>query len=100
MGLAQLSQTHPQEISNTPAQPFPYPGIPGTADGSGMVVHVETRGTEAGIAYPITPSTSMGVGYQSAYSNGMTNLWGKTIMWLQPESEHSSASASEGYAVA
>jgi pyruvate-ferredoxin/flavodoxin oxidoreductase len=79
---------------------FPYPGIPGTTDGSGMVVHVEIRACEAGIAYPITPSTSMGVGYQTAYSNGLLNLWGKPIVWIQPESEHSSASASEGYAVA
>jgi pyruvate-ferredoxin/flavodoxin oxidoreductase len=79
---------------------FPYPGIPGTADGSAMVVHVETRATEAGIAYPITPSTSMGVGYQNAYANGMLNVWGKSINWLQLESEHSSASSCEGYAAA
>lgn len=89
-----------QEDNTETSGKFQYPGIPGTADGSGMVVHVETRACEAGIAYPITPSTSMGVGYQSAFSNGMKNLWGKDIMWLQPESEHSSASASEGYAVA
>lgn len=98
MALAQPPKT--QEESNVSAQKFKYPGIPGTADGSAMVVHVETRACEAGIAYPITPSTSMGVGYQTAYSNGMKNVWGKDIMWLQPESEHSSASASEGYAVA
>lgn len=98
MALAQPPKT--QEDNVPSSGKFPYPGIPGTADGSGMVVHVETRACEAGIAYPITPSTSMGVGYQSAFSNGMKNLWGKDIMWLQPESEHSSASASEGYAVA
>jgi pyruvate-ferredoxin/flavodoxin oxidoreductase len=98
MALAQPPKK--QEEQSQAAGKFPYPGIPGTADGSGMVVHVETRACEAGIAYPITPSTSMGVGYQSAYSNGMKNLWGKNIMWIQPESEHSSASASEGYAVA
>jgi pyruvate-ferredoxin/flavodoxin oxidoreductase len=98
MALAQPPKT--EEERNANAGKFPYPGIPGTSDGSGMVVYVETRACEAGIAYPITPSTSMGVGFQTAYSNGMKNLWGKEIMWLQPESEHSSASASEGYAVA
>jgi pyruvate-ferredoxin/flavodoxin oxidoreductase len=98
MALAQPPKT--QEDNLTKSGKFPYPGVPGTADGSGMVVHVETRACEAGIAYPITPSTSMGVGFQTAFSNGMKNLWGKDIMWLQPESEHSSASASEGYAVA
>lgn len=98
MALAQPPKK--EDERNATAGKFPYPGIPGTADGSGMVVHVETRACEAGIAYPITPSTSMGVGFQTAYSNGMLNLWNKPIMWLQPESEHSSASASEGYAVA
>jgi pyruvate-ferredoxin/flavodoxin oxidoreductase len=98
MALAQPPKQ--QEEQPQAAGKFPYPGIPGTSDGAGMVVHVETRACEAGIAYPITPSTTMGVGYQSAYSNGMKNVWGKSIMWLQPESEHSSASASEGYAVA
>lgn len=97
MALAQPQNKEEQVHS---AGKFPYPGIPGTADGAGMVVHVETRACEAGIAYPITPSTTMGVGFQVAFSNGMKNLWGKPIMWLQPESEHSSASASEGYAVA
>ena len=98
MALAQPPKKQEDNVQS--AGKFQYPGIPGTADGSGMVVHVETRACEAGIAYPITPSTSMGVGFQSAFSNGMKNLWGKDIMWLQPESEHSSASASEGYAVA
>ncbi|HEY9745987.1 MAG TPA: 2-oxoacid:acceptor oxidoreductase family protein, partial [Oculatellaceae cyanobacterium] len=88
-----------QEESTTESK-FPYPGIPGTSDGAGMIVHIETRACEAGIAYPITPSTTMGVGFQTAYSNGMKNVWGKRITWLQPESEHSSASAAEGYAVA
>jgi pyruvate-ferredoxin/flavodoxin oxidoreductase len=98
MALAQPPKM--QEGTSTNSQKFPYPGIPGTSDGAGMVVHIETRACEAGIAYPITPSTTMGVGFQTAYSNGMKNVWGKPITWLQPESEHSSASASEGYAVA
>lgn len=98
MALAQPPKK--QEEQNQASGKFPYPGIPGTADGAAMVVHVETRGCEAGIAYPITPSTTMGVGYQTAYSNGMKNVWGKPIMWVQPESEHSSASATEGYVVA
>ncbi len=98
MALAQPPQKEDERDAS--AQQFPFPGIPGTTDGSGMVVHVEIRGCEAGIAYPITPSTSMGVGFQTAFSNGLKNLWGTDLMWLQPESEHSSASASEGYAVA
>ena len=95
-----VTQVSRDEAVESKQGKFPYPGIPGTSDGAGMVVHVETRATEAGIAYPITPSTTMGVGYESAFANGMTNVWGTPIMWLQLESEHSSASSAEGYAVA
>ena len=77
-----------------------YPGIPATTDGAGNVVHVETNITEGSCAYPITSSTTMGVGYGIAVANGKKNLWGTTLIFLEPESEHSSASAAEGYAVA
>lgn len=106
MGATQLTEEQalnvakPAKESEPAPSSFPYPGIPGTADGAAMVVHVEIRATEAGIAYPITSSTTMGVGYQNAFANGMLNVWGTPINWLQLESEHSSASASEGYAVA
>jgi pyruvate-ferredoxin/flavodoxin oxidoreductase len=95
-----MAMTLPQQTVQPAAHNVPYPGIPGTADGAATVVHVETRATEAGIAYPITSSTTMGVGYQNAYANGMRNVWGTPINWLQLESEHSSASSCEGYAAA
>ncbi len=79
---------------------FPYPGIQETADGTAIIVHVETRATQCAAAYPITSSTQMGVGYQQAHSNGFKNVWGETIGWLELESEHSSATACEGYALA
>ena len=77
-----------------------YPGIPTTADGSETVVHVETHITDGSCAYPITSSTSMGVGYNMAVANGKRNLWGTKLAFLEPESEHSSASAAEGFALA
>ncbi|MFQ5612892.1 MAG: 2-oxoacid:acceptor oxidoreductase family protein [Anaerolineae bacterium] len=79
---------------------FPYPGIPTTADGTGTVVWVETHVTQAAGAYPITSSTEMGVGYNVAVANGQQNLWGETITFLEPESEHSSATVCEGFALA
>jgi pyruvate-ferredoxin/flavodoxin oxidoreductase len=79
---------------------FPYPGVPTTADGSGVVVWVETHISEAACAYPITPSTGMGSGFQLEVANGKPNLWGQPLFFLEPESEHSSASAAEGYALA
>ena len=78
----------------------PYPGIPTTSDGGGHVVWVETHITQASCAYPITSSTIMGVGYQAEVANGKVNLWGEALYFMEPESEHSSASAAEGFAAA
>ncbi len=79
---------------------FPYPGIPTSSDGAGAVVWVETHITQGACAYPITSSTTMGTGYQTEVSNGKTNLWGDTLQFVQPESEHSAASTCEGFALA
>ncbi len=79
---------------------FPYPGIPTTSDGATGVVWVETHITEGSCAYPITSSTPMGVGYQAEVANGRRNLWGTLLAFIEPESEHSSASAAEGFAAA
>lgn len=77
-----------------------FPGIPVVADGSEAVAHVETRIAEAACAYPITPSTTMAALYQAAVADGKKDLWGTPIRFLEPESEHSSASAAEGFALA
>ncbi|MBI2988666.1 MAG: 2-oxoacid:acceptor oxidoreductase family protein [Deltaproteobacteria bacterium] len=77
-----------------------FPGISSTADGSEAVVWVEIHISQGACAYPITPSTNMGGGYQMAVANGQQNLWGEPLAFLEPESEHSSASACEGFALA
>jgi pyruvate-ferredoxin/flavodoxin oxidoreductase len=76
-----------------------FPGIPSTADGSEAVVWVETHITQGACAYPITSSTGMGVGYQAAQAGGKKNLWGEPLFFIEPESEHSSASTCEGFAL-
>ncbi|MEO5368087.1 MAG: 2-oxoacid:acceptor oxidoreductase family protein [Magnetococcus sp. WYHC-3] len=81
-------------------QAFPYPGIPGTADGSDAVAYVEVRVTDGAAAYPITPSTNIGMNFQVYVANGFRNLWGRELAWMELESEHSSASACEGFALA
>ncbi|MBF6605333.1 MAG: 2-oxoacid:acceptor oxidoreductase family protein [Chloroflexi bacterium] len=83
-----------------PASTARYPGIPAIVDGSEAIAHVETRISEAACAYPITPSTTMAAIYQAAVAEGTPNLWGVTPRFLEPESEHSSASAAEGVALA
>ena len=77
-----------------------YPGISTTTDGAGNVVWVESHITDGSCAYPITSSTTMGVGYNLEVANGKENLWGTRLAFLEPESEHSSASAAEGFALA
>ncbi|MCO6452527.1 MAG: 2-oxoacid:acceptor oxidoreductase family protein [Caldilineales bacterium] len=78
----------------------PFPGIATTTDGSGTVSWVETHVTQGACAYPITSSTVMGQNYAQAVANGVTNLWGDRLIFMEPESEHSSASAAEGFALA
>ncbi|MBF0379445.1 MAG: 2-oxoacid:acceptor oxidoreductase family protein [Magnetococcales bacterium] len=82
------------------AQSFPYPGIPGTGDGSDAISYVETRATDGAAAYPITSSTIMGQLFQVAVANGFRNVWDRPIGWMELESEHSSQSACEGFALA
>jgi len=77
-----------------------YPGTPAIVDGSEAIAHVETRVSEGACAYPITPSTTMAALYQAAVADGKANLWGTPLRFLEPESEHSSASAAEGFALA
>ena len=77
-----------------------FPGIRGTHDGSEAVAWVETHITTGAAAYPITPSSNMGALYEVEFANGKENLWGQRITFIEPESEHSSASACEGYALA
>ncbi len=81
-------------------RPTTYPGISTTADGSATVVWVESHIAQGACAYPITSSTSMGQGYQVEVANGRKNLWDDALVFLEPESEHSSATACEGFALA
>lgn len=85
---------------SAPSLNVPYPGLLSINDGTGTVVWVETHIAQAACAYPITPSTNMGVAFADAVSNGRRNLWGEPLQFLEPESEHSSASAAEGFALA
>ncbi len=93
-------------VQNVTAEPkakapvIRYPGIPGTADGTNIIVYIETRATQGSAAYPITSSTQMGTGYQAAVANGFRNVWDQPLQWMEMESEHSSATGCEGFALA
>ncbi len=81
-------------------QKYEYPGSPTTCDGAEAVVWVETHICQGSGAYPITSSTTMGSGFNQAMSNGIPNLWGDQLVFVEPESEHSAASFCEGFAAA
>src|SRR5256885_4739729 len=88
----------PDVVAKREERKFQYPGIPTTCDGSETVVHVEINVTQASGAFPITSSTNMGGGYNSAVMNGYKNLWGDLLIFVEPESEHSAATFCEGFA--
>ncbi len=85
--------------TSTPTRPK-YPGIPSTADGTAAIVYVDVRSTQGSSAYPITSSTQMGVQYQAHVADGFKNVWGQNLQWMEMESEHSSATGCEGFALA
>jgi pyruvate-ferredoxin/flavodoxin oxidoreductase len=97
-----LAQAPPslQPVDEAVEPRYEYPGIPTTCDGAEAVVHVEVQVAQAAGAYPITSSTTMGGGFNAAVMNGQTNLWGDTLVFFEPESEHSAATVCEGFAVA
>ncbi|MDH3290139.1 MAG: 2-oxoacid:acceptor oxidoreductase family protein [Gemmatimonadota bacterium] len=78
-----------------PEQPK-YPGIPMAVDGTQAVVDMETAGSEAAGAYPITPSTQMGEGWAAAVAAGQTNVHGRRLLFFEPEGEHAAAAVTAG----
>ncbi|HEY6489139.1 MAG: 2-oxoacid:acceptor oxidoreductase family protein [Terracidiphilus sp.] len=74
-----------------------YPGIRITANGNQLVsYHTETRIADAGVFYPITPSTEGGELFQQAYAEGHLNVFGSNTIAIETEGEH----AAQGGAIA
>ena len=74
-----------------------FPGIRITANGNQLVsYHTETRIADAGIFYPITPSTEGGELYQQSFAEGRLNVFGRSCLAVEAEGEH----AAQGGAIA
>jgi pyruvate-ferredoxin/flavodoxin oxidoreductase len=74
-----------------------YPGIRVTANGNQLVsYHTETRIADAGVFYPITPSTEGGELFQQAYAEGHLTVFGHNTIAIETEGEH----AAQGGAIA
>ena len=75
----------------------PFPGIRVTANGNQLVsYHTETRIADAGVFYPITPSTEGGELFQQAFAEGKLNVFGGNTIAVEAEGEH----AAQGGAIA
>lgn len=74
-----------------------YPGIRLTANGNYLVSYcTEARIADAGVFYPITPSTEMGELFQQSFAEGKLNAFGRSKVAVETEGEH----AAQGGAVA
>ena len=100
MAVGTLHKTTGTPVPEKSEGGFPYPGIPTTCDGAEAVVWVETRISQGSGAYPITSSTTMGGGFNASMMNGVPNLWGDQLVFVEPESEHAAATFCEGVAAA
>ena len=77
-----------------------YPGIRVTCSGNQLVTqYVETRITEGGVFYPITPSTEGGEIYQASYASGELNVWGQQKVAAETEGEHAAQGGATAFAV-
>src|SRR5882724_5120651 len=78
-----------------------YPGVRVTCNGNQLVTeHVETRVTEGGVFYPITPSTEGGEIYQQSYAQGQLNVFGQQKIAIECEGEHAAQGGATAFSVA
>ena len=66
-----------------------YPGKRTTTNGNLLVSSVEALAAEAGVFYPITPSTEMGENFQNHFAKGHLNAFGENLIAIETEGEHS-----------
>src|SRR5438105_9691471 len=96
-GLAETVPAPPQRTGRAAPK---YPGIRVTCNGNQLVAqYVETRITEGGVFYPITPSTEGGEIYQQSYAQGELNVWGHQKVAAEAEGEHAAQGGATAYAV-
>ncbi|HEX9565620.1 MAG TPA: 2-oxoacid:acceptor oxidoreductase family protein [Gemmatimonadaceae bacterium] len=84
-----------KKTAAAPAAP-PFPGSAEAMDGSAATVAMETAASEAAGAYPITPSTQMGEGWAAAVADGKPNVFGRRLLFFEPEGEHAAAAVTAG----
>ncbi len=100
MSPSAAAPTRPSATPATSHQKPKYPGIRVTCNGNQLVTqYVETRITEGGVFYPITPSTEGGEIYQQSFASGELNVWGAQKVAIETEGEHAAQGGATAYAV-
>jgi len=96
-----VTRENQPSAKSSPARTKPkYPGIRVTCNGNYLVTqYVETRITEGGVFYPITPSTEGGEIYQASFASGELNVWGQQKVAAETEGEHAAQGGATAYAV-
>jgi len=91
----------PKKGSSAPDKEHPkYPGIRVSCNGNTLVAkYVETRITEGGVFYPITPSTEGGELYQQSQAMGELDVWGNQKIAIEAEGEHAAQGGATALAV-
>ena len=93
---AALAGSHGQPVCSQPK----YTGVRVTCNGNQLVAqHVETRITEGGVFYPITPSTEGGEIYQQSYAQGELNVYGRQKVAIECEGEHAAQGGATAFSV-
>src|SRR5215831_18626193 len=98
------SPTMAAPAAHTKSSPHPavpkYPGIRTTCNSNQLVAqYVETRITEGGVFYPITPSMEGGELYQQSYAQGELNVFGQQKIAIECEGEHAAQGGATAFAV-
>ena len=87
-------------VTDTSQSKPKYPGIRLTCNGNQLVTqYVETRITDGGIFYPITPSTEGGEIYQQSYAQGELNVFGHPKVAIECEGEHAAQGGATAFSV-
>ncbi|MDP6108913.1 MAG: 2-oxoacid:acceptor oxidoreductase family protein, partial [Rhodospirillales bacterium] len=73
-----------------------YPGKRTALDGNTAVIMCEREASDAAGAYPITPSTQMGEYWAEETAKGHVNISNKSLVFIEPESEHAAAAVTAG----
>ncbi len=98
--MSEQSVNSARKPTDAPDRDPAYPGIRVTCNGNTLVAkYVETRITEGGVFYPITPSTEGGELYQQSYAMGELDVWGNQKIAIETEGEHAAQGGATALAV-